>query len=172
MNQWLRTLNYSPTYRKRYVDAYAQMLESSRDRYNVLAVTAVFNASGGNPNPVRWTNAFCSTVLKKINRRIGRGSTEQIVSSDHCIYEYGISSRFDAPKDRRMPHHIHGFLLIPNEKADRVWLPDECRLHPRLEKDFASSHVLSSVKVEAVAVGDCGKWLSYCVKGKAILDHI
>lgn len=153
--------------KKTLLNAKSEWIESMRKDWTPFAITAVFKASGSVPRPDYWLDMYKHKVVWKVNKRLCRHAKELIVVHEFgCYYEFDESSLKKSFADKRHPHHVHAILLIPTSMTNRVWNEVEQKLSPRLEKDFQSISIVSSILMEPIPTGQTISWLVYSAKGK------
>lgn len=150
---------------------YATWLCSLKESYMPFTTTVVFKSSSYKPNPIKWIDEYNHKFLWKINKQLQKNAKDIVCYADLCWYEFGESSVYKSIKDQRCPHHVHGIILIPNDKVYKIWDHESVRVTDRLSKDFKSISNISSVLVEPIRNNEIQNWMSYITKAKDFYQH-
>ena len=114
-------------------------------------------------------------VLNKVRRKLCRSSSKwnQVLPIDYFRqYEYEQGSFFKLVPKANSPHHIHAFLPIRKDLANRIFDFEKGLLDERLEKDLRSIVTVSSFLIEPVRNDEAEAWARYMLKGKSKIDFL
>ena len=158
--------NYQKPTKVDYIDAYVDWFKSMNDTTIPFTTTVVYKSSGHKPNADKWIDEYKHKFLWKINKQLNPHSSKLTFFYDFCKYEFGESSRYKSIHDQRNPHHVHGIILIPKDKVNKIWDANRNTETNRLTKDFKSILNISSILIEPIRNDKIQDWISYMMKGK------
>lgn len=189
MLEILEAERYRYPSKKLHAEAIAEWLEDKSVKWNLYALTAVFQDTDIRIpripcTPARWESEYHKRVLGKFRKRLitSKLQQEKAIPVDFLFYYEKEHAGLGKITGSQSPHHVHALVPIPKELDHRIWVDEvnlgvlpkvwsrkePSTLHPRLRKDLNSVDTLQDMLFEEVHNKKTLDWLNYIAKCKQI----